>query len=131
VYYSPVVTIERISANAVKSREKPRGERRNFAHFKGKQKPLGLNVTNCETIESLAGSPNTDRWVGLTIQLYVDPRVRYPSGRYGPAIRIRPTMPDGKPDTGPLPEISEQARERLEEEHEERLAEPADAGDWK
>jgi hypothetical protein len=40
-------------------------------------------------------------------------------------------MPDGKPDTGPLPEISEQARERLEEEHEERLAEPADAGDWK
>jgi hypothetical protein len=122
-YVSPVVVIEKMSAGLIKSREKPKGERRNFAHFKGKAKPLGLNVTNCETIQDLAGSPDTDKWIGLTIQLYVDPRSRYPSGKTGPAIRIRPTAPDGKPDTMPLPDLSEEARERLECEHDERLDE--------
>ena len=124
-YLSPVVEIAKMGAELIKSREKPKGDKRNFAHFKGKSKPLGLNVTNCETLQDLAGSPDTDKWVGLKIQLYVDPRARYPSGKTGPAIRIRPTLPDGKPDTGPLPEMSEEARERLEQEHVDRVAERA------
>ena len=125
-YVSPVVVIEKMSTAPVKSRDKPKGEIRNFAHFKGKSKPLGLNVTNCETLQDLAGSPATERWVGLVVQLYVDPRVRYPSGKKGPAIRIRPTLPDGKPDTSPIPEVSEETWDRLEKEHEERIAEPAE-----
>lgn len=127
-YVSPVVVIEKMSKDVIKSREKPRGERRNFAHFKGKSKPLGLNVTNCETLESLSGSPDPAHWVGLTIQIYVDKQAKYPSGKKGPAIRIRPTRPTGTPDTTPLPELSEETRERLEDEHEERLREPGEDG---
>lgn len=122
-YVSPVVKIVKMTVDVIKSREKPKGDKRNFAHFAGKSKPLGLNVTNCETLESLAGSPATERWVGLTVQIYVDPQARYPSGKKGPAIRIRPTLPDGKADTSPLPELSDEARERLEDDREERLAE--------
>lgn len=122
-YLSPIVRIEKMSVGLIKSRQKPKGDKRNFAHFAGKSKPLGLNVTNCETIESLSGSPATERWVGLTIQLYVDPKAQYPDGKKGPAIRIRPTAPDGKADTGPLPGVSPAERERLEDEHDERLSE--------
>ena len=123
VYASPIVRIEKMSVGRVKSREKPRGERRNYAHFTGKSKPLGLNVTNAETLQSLSGSPDTERWVGLTIQLYVDPQARYPSGKKGPAIRIRPTAPKGPADTTPLPDVPSEARERLDGELEERLSE--------
>jgi hypothetical protein len=129
VYASPIVQIEKVVVGKVKSREKPNGERRNYAHFVGKAKPLGLNVTNCETIQSLSGSPDTDRWAGLTIQLYVDPAARYPSGKKGPAIRIRPTLPKGQADTSPLPDVPTEARERLENEHDERLeGEPGEEG---
>ncbi len=121
VYASPIVEIVKMSADLIKSREKPRGERRNFAHFKGKAKPLGLNVTNCETLQSLAGTPETERWVGLVVQLYVDPKAKYPSGKKGPAIRIRPTRPSGPVDTAPLAETTPETRERLDREHEERL----------
>jgi len=126
-YVSPVVEIEKMTVGLIKSREKPKGEKRNFAHFKGKAKPLGLNVTNCETIADLAGSPATERWAGLVIQLYVDPQARYPSGKKGPAIRIRPTLPDGKPDTSPLPEVSAEDRQRLEEEQAGRIEEELQA----
>lgn len=130
VYASPVVEIEGMTTDRVKSREKPKGERRNFAKFKGKAKPLGLNVTNCETLESLSGSADPQRWVGLRIQLYVDPQARYPSGKKGPAIRIRPTLPKGPADTSPLPSVPEETRERLEREHEERIEdrEPGEEG---
>lgn len=130
VYLSPVVRIEKVVVGKVKSREKPNGERRNYAHFAGKSKPLGLNVTNCETLQALSGSPDTERWVGLTIQLYVDPQARYPSGKKGPAIRIRPTLPKGQADTSPLPNVPDETRERLENEHAERLdeREPGEEG---
>ncbi len=119
-YHSPVVVIERMTTSKVKSREKPKGELRNFAHFKNRKKPLGLNVTNCETIASLAGTPDVDRWAGLKIKLYVDPQTRYPSGQMGPAIRISPEPPDGAADA-PNPEPSPEVMERLEREHEERF----------
>lgn len=121
IYRSPVVFIEKMTVDVVKSKEKPRGQKRNFAHFKGKAKPLGLNVGHCETLESLSGSSDPQRWVGLTIQLYVDPHAKYPGGKKGPAIRIRPTAPKEKADTNPLPAVPEESRERLENEHAERL----------
>jgi len=34
-------------------------------------KRLGLNATNCKTVASIAGSPNTDKWKDLWITLYV------------------------------------------------------------
>lgn len=51
-------------------------------------KPLGLNATNCRTLASLAGSPNTEKWHGLWISLYV---TSVDVGREkADAIRIRP-----------------------------------------
>lgn len=130
VYAEPCVLIEKMSIDRVKSREKPKGERRNFAHFKGKAKPLGLNVTNCETLATLSGSVDTERWAGLTIQLYVDPVARYPSGKTGPAIRIKPYLPKSKADTAPLPDVPAETRERIEDEQSQKLEarEPGEEG---
>lgn len=126
VYFSPTVLIEKVSVDRVKSREKPKGERRNFVHFKGKAKPLGLNVTNCETLESMSGQSDPARWVGLQIQLYVDREARYPNGKKGPAIRIRPMKATGPVDDGPLPSVSDEARARHEEEQEAAVREPGE-----
>lgn len=129
VYGSPILLIEKMSVDVLKSKEKPKGQRRNFAHFKGKSKPLGLNVGHCETLESLSGSSDPKDWVGLTIQLYVDPQARHASGKKGPAIRMRPMRPKGPADTNPLPDVPPEARERLEREQQERIErEPGEEG---
>ncbi len=128
VYFSPTVLIEKVSVDRVKSREKPKGERRNFIHFKGKAKPLGMNVTNCETLESMSGSSDPARWVGLKIQLYVDREARYPSGKKGPAIRIRPMRASGPADESPLPDVSDESRARLENDQEAAVREPGEDG---
>jgi hypothetical protein len=123
VYFKPVVVIERMSVAKVKSREKPSGESRNFAHFKGHKKALGLNVTNAEAITMLAGSPDTARWIGLKLRLYVDPLAQYPGGKKGPAIRISTEAVGNAPVDKPPPELTPDTRERLETEHAERLGE--------
>jgi hypothetical protein len=123
IFFSPIVRIERMTTGKMVSKDKPKGEQRNFAHFAGKAKPLGLNVTNCETLEDLSGSPDPKDWVGMTIQLYVDPQCKYPAGKKGPGIRIRPKLPNAPADTSPLPTVSDEARAQLEEEHQERLEE--------
>jgi hypothetical protein len=128
-YFAPVVLIERMTVSKVVSADKPKGERRNFAHFKGKAKPLALNVTNCKSIESLAGSPDPAHWVGTVVQLVVDQHAKYPGGKTGPAIRIAPKRPTAAPDTAPLPEISAEARERLEAEHEQRIDDGREPGE--
>jgi hypothetical protein len=54
------------------------------------EKPLGLNATNCKTLASVAGSPNTDKWKDLWITLYV---TQTDVGREKvDAIRIRPEL---------------------------------------
>lgn len=95
--------IERVDAGVVKSKEKPKGERRPFVYFKGARKPLVCNATNAEAISSIAGSADTDRWVGLRITLY-STTVRSGKGKMVPGIRIRPMkanhaeeMGDGQP----------------------------------
>jgi hypothetical protein len=86
-------------------------------------------VTNCETLESLSGTSNPDRWVGLRIEIYVDPESRYPSGKKGPAIRIRPNAPKGPVDKTPMAEAPAGVRERLGNERDERLErEPGEDG---
>lgn len=39
-------------------------------HFAGKQKGLVLNKTNAVTISEIAGSDDTDQWVGVPIVIY-------------------------------------------------------------
>lgn len=124
VYFSPVVEIEKMTVERLRNKDKAKGEQRNVAHFRNHRKGLGLNVTNAETLTSLAGSPDTNRWVGLRIQLYVDQGARYPNGTTGPAIRISPQPPKGGVDKPP-PELTHETRDRLDREHEERLDAPA------
>lgn len=123
-YASPVVLIERMTEGVIRSKQEPEGQRRNVAHFKGKRKPLVLNVGHCETLASFAGSPDPQHWVGLLVHLYVDPNATYPGkNKKGPAIRFKPTRPRGDADTAPLPDVPEVDRARLEAEHDERVEE--------
>lgn len=61
-------------------------------------KPLGLNATNCATLTSIAGSPDTDRWVGLWVTLYVTKTDAGAEKR--DCIRIRPEA--AGPPAGPV-----------------------------
>jgi hypothetical protein len=54
-------------------------------------KALGLNATNCETIASIAGSPDVKRWPGKLITLYVTKTEVGKATR--DCIRIRPEAP--------------------------------------
>jgi len=40
------------------------------AYFKGKTKGLVLNKTNSRKIASIAGSPETDDWVGIEVAIF-------------------------------------------------------------
>ena len=81
--------IVRVQAGVVKSREKPKGERRPFVYFRGAKKPLVCNTTNAESISAMAGSEDTDRWIGLRITLY-QTQVRSKGGAPVMGIRVRP-----------------------------------------
>ena len=120
VYWSPVLRVADVSIGLVKSQDKPNGEEMVFLHFEGQSRKLGLNSTNSKTMESLSGSPTPIRWVGLSIQLYVDPRAKYPKGETGPAIRIKPMLPRG-PDATPMPDARPEDVERLEGERDEKI----------
>ena len=62
------------------------------AHFREELKPLILNATNCKNITKALGSPFFEDWVGQTIQLYIDPKVKA-FGDIVSAVRVRPRKP--------------------------------------
>ncbi len=121
IYASPIVTVASVSIGLVKSAERPNGEEMVFLHFGGRKKKLGMNTTNSKAIERLTGRSAPSQWVGTTIRLYVDPEAKYPKGEKGPAIRIDPKRPNGAADATPFPEVPEADRERLEDEHADRV----------
>ncbi len=68
--------------------------------FEGKDRKLGLNVTNYRTLESMYGF-ETDNWTGRTVIVYVDPSVSNPQGGEPGGIRIRYEPPVDSGDPGP------------------------------
>lgn len=118
------VEIARVQASVVKSREKPKGERRPFIWFKGANKPLVCNATNAETISAMAGSEDTDRWVGLRVTLY-QTQVRAKAGGKVVGIRIRPMKA-----TGAVEELGDgqPVDEAMREEQEAGAREPGEEG---
>lgn len=112
--------IERVQAGVVKSREKPRGEKRPFIYFKGARKPMVCNATNAETISSIAGSEDTDRWLGLRVTLY-QTRVKAKAGGQVMGIRVRPMKA-----SGPAEELGEgqPVDEQMRAEQESAMREP-------
>lgn len=59
--------------------------------FEGKDKQLGLNFTNAAKIAELTGTEDFDKWVGVSIKLYVE-KVKGPQGMVD-GIRIFPELP--------------------------------------
>jgi hypothetical protein len=80
---TPVVTIDRVELEAV-SQDK---DKQPVLYFVGKDKGVVLNRTNAQTIMEVAGTPDTDEWNGVQVQL-VSVMVDY-KGVVGPAIRFR------------------------------------------
>jgi hypothetical protein len=64
-------------------------------------KPLGLNATNWDSIESLHGK-DTDLWIGQKVRLY-STKTRNPSGATVPCVRIMPAT-TGTAAEGPFVE---------------------------
>ncbi len=61
--------------------------------FADHERKFALNKTNGKTLESLFGSPDTDRWIGQRITLY--PTNTTFGSETVECIRIRPTKPTG------------------------------------
>jgi hypothetical protein len=59
--------------------------------FVGKDKVLGLNVTNARRLSQLI-SPDTDEWVGYRIKLFIDQTEM--DGKTVDCIRIHPDLPE-------------------------------------
>ncbi len=92
-----VLEIAKVQRGLVQSREKPKGEHRPFVYFKGANKPLVCNATNAESFSAMAGSEDTDRWVGLRVTLY-QTSVRSKGGKPCPGIRVRPIKATAPPE---------------------------------
>lgn len=67
-------------------------------------KPMVLNVTNMRLIEAIAGSDDTDDWIGKKVVLYNDPTIMY-AGKVMGGIRVRAprNVPNQRPPA-PIPQ---------------------------
>lgn len=80
---TPTVTISHVSVEEV-GRQK---ESLPVVYFAGKEKGCVLNKTNGRMIASIAGTDETDEWVGVAVQLYTA-MVEF-QGESVEAIRVR------------------------------------------
>lgn len=66
-------------------------------------KPMALNVTNCQTIESITGTPDYTTWRNVAIVVYLD-KAKY-AGKLKDCLRIKPSTACKKPpeETIPIP----------------------------
>ena len=105
-----VLEIGKVERGLVQSREKPRGEHRPFVYFKGAQKPLVCNATNAESFSNMAGSEDTDRWIGMKVTLYAT-QVKSKGGKPVTGIRVRPMKATAAPeDMGAGQPVDEEMR---------------------
>lgn len=116
--------IEKVIGGVVKSKERPKGERKPLVYFRGTKKPLVLNATNGDTITSIAGSDDVDRWPGICITLYPT-RVKGAKGGHVPAIRVRPMKAKSPPEA--MGE-GQPVDERMRSEQEAEAREPGEEG---
>jgi len=102
------VTIDKVVQGAVQGTDGKK-TKKPLVYFKGKEKPLALNITNVRTIGAMYGFKAED-WVGKRITLYPT------TTTFGPktvdCVRIRPTVPGAKTPEGQINESAEQPIER-------------------
>ena len=100
----PVVTIERIEYVDMGGKTKP------VAFFKGKEKGLVLNVTNCNQITGMTGTEEMDEWIGQRVTLYAT-KVDF-QGKRVDAIRVEDPPPTpGKTKPKPHEVVEEDVEE--------------------
>lgn len=85
------VTVEIESAEVQDNTYNGETKRQIVLTFVGKDKVLGLNVTNARRLSQLI-SPDTDEWPGYRIKLYVDQTDM--EGKTVDCIRIFPDLPE-------------------------------------
>lgn len=111
------VEIARVQGGQIKG-DGGKSSKKPICHFKGKDKPLALNVTNCKTIAAMYGN-NTDNWIGKRITIY--PTTTDFGGKTVDCIRVRQGIPQGngkrqtEPDPTEAPEPYDGPPEALRE----------------
>lgn len=112
----------KLTGTGGKSNKKP------VLYFKGKEKGLGLNITNARIIAGMYGSFDGDKWLGKAITLY--PTTTTFGSATVECIRIRPNIPgNGKARNGslvPVPPAVEKALDSdgYDDDAARRAAEP-------
>ena len=91
------VTIENWSIHDFKERDGST-KKQIALNFVGKQKQLGLNVTNAKRIARIYGD-QIENWIGQPITLYVEEVEAF--GKFTPAIRVAQPQPQMQQPTGP------------------------------
>jgi hypothetical protein len=112
-----VVTIKSVEKGVINNGTKK--DTKPILHFEGTDKGFPMNSTNCKTVAKLYGN-YTEGWIGKKIVLY--PTTTSFGSDTVDAIRVRPTVPKGRPgpiDTSrPIPpgmrERQEAARDKVE-----------------
>ena len=89
------VEIASVKAGAIRG-EGGKSSKKPVCHFRGKDKPLALNVTNCRTIAAMYG-PDTKDWIGKRITIY--PTTTDFGGKTVDCIRVRPGIPSASKQT--------------------------------
>ena len=84
-----LVTIKKIAEEEVGDDIKP------VAYFHGEERGLGLNITNCRSIEEIAGTDDVDLWEGKTLVIFKT-QTDY-QGKRVDCIRIRAAKPGTAP----------------------------------
>jgi len=87
-----IVTVEAIVEEQVGDDIKP------VVYFKGIGKGWAINMTGLEALSEISGSQDTEDFIGVRVEIYVDPDVRYAGKRVG-GIKLRPA-PLGKAAQG-------------------------------
>ncbi len=93
-----LLTIKNIAEEEVGDDLKP------VAYFHGEEKGLGLNITNCRSIEEIVGSDDVDAWKGKTIVLFKT-QTDY-QGKRVDCLRVRVPKPGTQAPEPPPDEFS-------------------------
>ena len=90
----PIVTIQSTGDEEVTG-EKGKKEKCFTCKFDEFDKPMILNRTNCKAISTVAESPNVEDWIGVRVQLRVEPVAAF--GTVTDALRVKTTKPKENP----------------------------------
>lgn len=82
------VVAGKLTGQGGKSNKKP------IIYFEGKEKGLGLNITNARTIAAMYGGFDSEKWLGKWITLY--PTTTTFGSSTVDCIRIRPEIPKSR-----------------------------------